>query len=48
MSKELLGILCGVPNSSGLVRKTSQEEERMQTDKITTSYWLFLIKMYDP
>jgi hypothetical protein len=48
MSKELLGILCGLPNSSGLLRKTSQEEERMQTDEITTPCRLFLIKFYDP
>jgi len=48
MSKELLGILCGVPNSSGLVCKTSQEEESAQTVKIITPCVFFLIIFYDP
>ena len=42
LSKELQGILCGAPNSSGLVLKTSQMEDRVKTDKIITPCVLLL------
>jgi hypothetical protein len=44
---KILGILYGVTNSSGLVHKTSQEEAKVQTDKIITPCVLFLITFYD-
>jgi len=47
MSKELLGILCGLLNSSGLEPKTSQREDRVQTDKIINLCVLSLITFYD-